>query len=418
MSRTQLVRLKLSRAKEVQAETLRQEAGRAWSEMVTFHWRVYRKKGVWLSKYALQRWAKGRFALHSQTVQALTDKLHANIKTARQLRGAGHANARFPYKRKRYQVVIWKGQAVRIKGRRIVLPNGRGRSPFSVRLPVHLRSQDIRQVELVWRDGEYWLAVTVNTPEAEQTTGDRLAAIDMGEVQAMALTDGEEALVISGRAIRSVKRWRNKKLAALARLQSRCQRGSRRYLKLQRTKNKVKAKAQRCLRDLDHKVTRVAVDWLAARGVGTVIIGDLRNIANGKRLSRLSQQKIGQWQRGRQERYVEYKFAALGGTVVYRSERRTSSTCPHCGQRVSPNGRVFKCKCGFSCHRDVVGSAGILSLEENGQVHSARIPTEIKYRQPADFRRGRRSPVDTGPSGLGHLCIFFAPMVPQESPSF
>ena len=396
MSRTYLVRLKLKAVQREQADALRREAGRAWSEMVTFHWRVYRKKGVWLSKHSLQRWAKRRYALHSQSIQALADKLHANFETARQLRRDGDSTARFPYKRKDYQVVVWKGQAIRVRGGWVVLPNSQGRPPLRAHLPAHLRTTAIRQAKLVWRRGEYWLACAVDRLADAPAAGDGLAAVDMGEVQALAVTDGEEALCISGRALRSVKRWRNKRLGDLARLQSRCQRGSRRSRKLQRAKNRVKAQAQRRLRDLDHKVSRLAVNWLVARSCGTVVIGDLRDIANGKRLSKVSQQKVGQWERGRQERYIEFKFRAHGGQVEYRSERGTSSTCPRCGQRVHPQGRVFRCGCGFVAHRDVVGAAGILGLAEHGQVHGARVPTVVKYRLPAELRRGRRSPADTG----------------------
>ena len=418
MTRTQLVRLKLKETRREQADALRREAGRAWSEMLTFHWRVYRKKGRWLSKFALQRWARGRYALHSQSIQALADKLHANFETARQLRRGGDGAARFPYKRKDFQVVVWKGQAMRVRGGRVVLPNGRGRPCFSVRLPAHLRAAPLRQAELVWRNGEYWLACAVDRPAEQPGSGERLAAVDMGEVQAMALTDGEEALVISGRASRSVKRWRNKRLGDLARLLSRCQGGSRRSRKLQRAKNRVKARAQRRLRDLDHQASRLAVNWLLARSCGTVVMGELRNIANGQRLPRVSQQKVSQWQRGRQERYIEYKFSAQGGKVVYRSERGTSSTCPRCGRHVHPHGRVFQCGCGFVGHRDVVGASGILGLAEKGQVHGARVPTVVKYRLPAEFRRGRRSPADTGPSGLGHVPNATTGPPPQESHAF
>ncbi len=340
-------------------------------------------------------------------------------------------------------MVIWKGQAIRVRGGWAVLSGGQGRPPFRVPFPAHLRAAAICQAELVWRDGEYWLACAVDTPAKKgHSSGEKLAAMDMGEVQAIALTDGEEASVISGRAIRSVKRWRNKRLGDLARLQSRCKRGSRRWRKLQRAKNSVKAQAQRRLRDLDHKVSRLAVNWLVARSCGKVVIGDLRDIANGKRLHRVSQQKVGRWQRGRQARYIEYKFRAQGGQVVYRSECGTSRTCPRRGRRVHPNGRVFRCGCGFVGHRDVVGAAGILGLAKNGQVHGARVPSDVKYRLPADFRRaatrkaasanclmvkyrlpadfrrGRRSPADTGPSGLGRVPSATTGPPPQESMKF
>lgn len=223
----------------------------------------------------------------------------------------------------------------------MVLPNGQGRLPFRVHLPAHLRTTAIRQAELVWRRGEYWLACAVDRLADAPAAGDGLAAVDMGEVQALAVTDGEEALCISGRALRSVKRWRNKRLGDLARLQSRCQRGSRRSRKLQRAKNRVKAQAQRRLRDLDHKVSRLAVNWLVARSCGTVVIGDLRDIADGKRLSKVSQQKVGQWERGRQERYIELSSAPMGDR--WSTVRSVAPPAPAraAGSAGTPRGESF-----------------------------------------------------------------------------
>ncbi len=117
MSRTYLVRLKLKAAQREQAEAMRRETGRAWSDMGTFHWRVYRKKGLWPFKKALRCWAKGRYALHPQSVQALADKLHANFETARRLRRGGNRAVHFPYKRKNFQVVVWTNQSIRVRGR-------------------------------------------------------------------------------------------------------------------------------------------------------------------------------------------------------------------------------------------------------------------------------------------------------------
>lgn len=391
MKRTQLIRLKVNGRKRQQADALRREAGRGWSEMLALHWCVYREKQLWLSKKALQRWAKGRFALHSQTIQALADKLHANFQTAHSLRKNGDPDAKFPYKRKRYQVVIWKGQAIRVRDGRIILPNGRGQEPFAVRCPGHLLGAEFSQAELLYKDGDYWLSVVVEKPKPEEQV-----AIDLGEIHALTVTDGEKVLVISGREIRSVKRWRNKRIGQLQALQKRCRKGSRRWCKLQEAKNKVKAKAKRRLCDLDHKVTRMAARWLLARGVSEVAVGDLKGIAQGKRFHGKSQQKIGQWGFYRQVQYLQYKFGEHGGKVVIMDERGTSSTCPRCLAKVRPNGRVFKCKCGLKAHRDVIGVIGILGVLRHGEVSKMEVPTDVKYRCP-DYYKGRERVVPMAP---------------------
>ena len=75
--------------------------GRCWSEMVAAH--VTSRAGKWLSAADLEKQFKGRFALHSQTIQALAQKLIANVDTIRSLRQQQAQNgqavlARYPYR--------------------------------------------------------------------------------------------------------------------------------------------------------------------------------------------------------------------------------------------------------------------------------------------------------------------------------
>ncbi|HHC19092.1 MAG TPA: transposase, partial [Euryarchaeota archaeon] len=56
-----------------------------------------------------------------------------------------------------------------------------------------------------------------------------------------------------------------------------------------------------------------------------------------------------------------YKAKLKGIRVIYVDPAQTSSLCPICGERLSPNGhRIMKCKnCGFSADRDIIGSWNI-----------------------------------------------------------
>jgi putative transposase len=368
MNRVRKIKLRPNTQQAERLRRLREEAARCWNEIVKFHRRVYRKKGIWLSKAAVQKWAKGRFALHSQTVQALIDRYFAHCETTRKLRQQG-IKTRYPYKQKRVQTPVWKGQSIRVRDGKIILPNGQGREPLIIALPEEFQGVKICQAELLWQDGTYYLSLCVEAPSEEPIDGDGVAAIDQGEIHAIAITDGEEALIISGREVRSMKRQRNKRLGQIDRLQRKCRRYSKRWRRLQKAKNKVKAKARRRLRDLHHKITRKAVDWCAERGIKTVVIGDLSGIAQGKRLSQTQQQKISQWEFDQQQQCLAYKLQARRGMLVTVCERGTSSTCPACGHRVKPRGRNFRCPhCGTELHRDVVGALNILSVYEHGQV--------------------------------------------------
>ena len=74
-----------------------------------------------------RRYPARRFALHSQTIQALIGKFFANIESTKTKRKEGDKTARYPWRdKKRFQVVMWKGQSIKRKGNRVRLPNKKG----------------------------------------------------------------------------------------------------------------------------------------------------------------------------------------------------------------------------------------------------------------------------------------------------
>jgi putative transposase len=62
--------------------------------------------------------------------------------------------------------------------------------------------------------------------------------------------------------------------------------------------------------------------------VRTLVIGDVRDVADGKRLNTKSQQKIGLWTHVRQRSYIGYRAEAAGIDVTLVEEAYTSQTCP------------------------------------------------------------------------------------------
>src|SRR5262245_14549648 len=86
-----LVSLDLNRSQEMQCEALRREAGRAWTDLLRAH--IGSRSGKWLTANDLMHAFKGSYALHSQSLQALAQKLEANVDTARKLRLNGDTEA-------------------------------------------------------------------------------------------------------------------------------------------------------------------------------------------------------------------------------------------------------------------------------------------------------------------------------------
>jgi putative transposase len=71
-----------------------------------------------------------------------------------------------------------------------------------------------------------------------------------------------------------------------------------------------------------------------------------------------------------------------GMETSLENEAYTSQTCPGCGKRKKPKGRVYKCsRCGFVGHRDAVGAMNILSRRLFGEPGRVLAKTTM-YRHP------------------------------------
>ena len=360
-------------------------------------------KSHWLSPGAGERIedSTGLTLLHAHSRDAAQQAFYKACKTARTRREQGEPDVRYPYRRKWWRTTIWKNTGIRCKAGVLRLARCWGHAPVHVVLPAHLAALPARcfvEMRLVWDRVAWrytWHLVVDDglTPVPTTTTG--VAGVDLGEVHPAALTDGTDATIIACRELRSCVQYTNKRLAVPRSKQDGHKRGSRRWKRLQRRKNHFLAQQKRRARDLAHKASRTVVQWAAEHGVGTLALGDVRAVADGKRLRRAEQQKISQWGHGTMRRYIGYKAEAVGITVVDTvNEAYTSQTCPRCGHRSKPKGRIFVCHvCGFRCARDTVGAANILSRYLYGEVGRALPPAQTTYRHPA--WQGKRSRLDT-----------------------
>ena len=385
------------------ADALNRESGRIYTAVMVRHYRVYRKKGQWLSPGAGERIedSTGPTLLHAHSRDAAQQGFYKACKTARTLRKQGDLDVRYPYRRKRWRTTIWKKTGIRCKAGVLRLARCRGHAPVHVELPAHLAALPTRcfvEMRLVWdrvaRHYTWHLVVDDGiTPVPSAATG--VAGVDLGEIHPAALANSTNATIIACRELRSSVQYTNKRLSVLRSKQDGHRPGSRRWRRLQRRKTRFLAWQKRRARDLAHKASRAVVDWAQERAVGTLVIGNVRDVADGKRLRRSEQQKISQWDHGTMRRYIGYKAEAAGITVVDTvNEAYTSQTCPRCGHRSKPKGRIFVCHvCGFRCARDTVGAANILSRHLYGEVGRVLPPAHTTYRHPA--WQGKRSRLDT-----------------------
>ena len=401
--KTRTYRLKPNEKDALLLKKYQAKAASCWNEIVETANCFYRITRRWIGKAELQKWVKGGFDLHSQTIQALTDKYCANRETIALHRKQGNKDARYPYQTKRFLTIPFKlkQNAIKytIKGTiRLTLSRGVWfDTGFKPKIPINT-------CEIIWRGNHYVLNYTFDTPGPQSCpiVGTK-AGIDIGEIHPAALcAENGKGLIVSGREIRAIKQWRNKALGKLSKLISRCKKGSRKYKRYIRAKTRLKAKTKNQLRDLYHQTTRKVINHCAENNIVELVIGNPKgvekNTRKAKRLNRKGAQKVSQMEYGRIKQYLSYKAEELGLKVQFEKEHNTSKECPACGKANSCTGRVYKCSCGFIGHRD--GKAGFMILRkkypdlptpEFSMTHTQCVPKYRKRPKPAcvvDFWRG------------------------------
>jgi len=395
----------IPRAMQATLRDAQMEAGRLWTDIVGVHRKTREDRTPWPTRDTLQKHTKGRYALHSQTVQMICHQLLANVQATTE-RGRNEPSSRrwlrYPYKEKKFFALYWPAQAVSYDrvAKRLILPMGRGRKSLVFKLDLGFAPGGVK---LVWNEGYELHIVRSDIKGAKEPPGENRATVDLGEIhQAAVATSTGEALVVSGRGIRSDKRLLSMQLGEIARKRSRCKKGSRQSLKLQRARQKRSLLTSRRIRDKRHKGTRRVIDFCVEHGVGDLYVGDPRGVRKLKS-GRRHNQRIARWEVGKDMDYLGHKAERAGIACSTGDERGTSSRCPQCGHRHRPKGRDWQCKaCGFVGHRDVVGA---VNMHINGFGQKVTFPASVTYRRAGPIRaaRGVNSPVPSLPARRSSL---------------
>ena len=357
-----------------QLEELNSESASVWGECLRLKasWDYahgYRTGGrldydceLWMDKH-LSKTQK----LHSQSIQHVRWRFFKNRKAYRELRKNGDKRAKPPHRDKSFQTTCWKKQAIRFQndlfGKRLILSNGRCNKPLRVNLPksfdIEYAKSQIAMIELVYNKGQYSLHFVYNVGKPVKSESEGIVGVDIGEIHPIVSHDGVITNIFNGRYIRSLYRLRNKVIASCDSKIDRCERHSQRWWHLVRRKWKRIRKIDNQIMDGLHKHTTKFVKLCEERGIGTIVLGDLTGIRDNISYGKRANQKLHQWAFGKITQLITYKAKTLGIKVELIDESYTSQTCPSCGKKHKPRNRDYKCKCGFSYHRDGVGAINI-----------------------------------------------------------
>jgi putative transposase len=301
----------------------------------------------------------------------------------------GTKKVKYPYKEKRYYVTGWDYQSIKVNYNQGIIYlskneiNDKKQRPikcFAKTIPIN-----IKQIELIFRNKFILSIKYIDTKEYEKTILDNIASIDLGEIHSIVSIDNNQnAMIITGRKIRSIKRLRNKKQAEIRTKMSKCTKGSKKYKKYLRALNKTRTKSNCQIRDCVHKITKLYVDYCLKNQISTIYYGDLdgtsRSTKQNNIANKMVRQKLSQWNFGEIIRELQNKLTRHGIKLFKIKEYYTSQKCPCCNKLNKPKKRNYKCKCGYRQHRDIVGAINILN--DNTQYCLNRFKT-FKYLQIA-----------------------------------
>ncbi|MCG8347426.1 MAG: transposase [Chloroflexales bacterium] len=380
-----------------EADALNRESGRVYAATLIWQYRIYRRKGIWLSPSASERLGDylRSTTLHAHSRDAAQQAFHKACKTAKVNRAIG---GKYPHKRKWYRTTIWKSTGIRVRDGRLLLARARGLEPVMVALPPALAGAPpaaVVEMRLVYdriTKRYHWHLVVDDGRRPPVAPGAQTLAADLGDIHPAAVANERGAVVIfTARDLRALNQYRKKQLASLQAAMARKQKRSRRWKRLQRRKVSLLARNNRQRRDIEHKVTRAITNHARQQRARRLVVGDVRDVGKGKRLHANSQQKVSGWSHGRQIAYLTYKLAAEGIALARQSEAYSSKTCCGGGAPNKPKGRTYRCSvCGLVCHRDANGAVNQVSKAVYGS-YSRIQPRTIMYRRA--FRRSSR---DTG----------------------
>ena len=328
--------------------------------------------------------------MHSKNIQHVIKKYVENVIDAYKSIKTKHKNSNkvnLPYKIKKYYTTGWDVQSIKRYNNYILLSRPQKTINNKIvrfkpyRCYIKNPPENIVEVELIYRGNKYYLAIKYKIEsEYLQIQSKNEASIDLGEIHSITSIDNNgNALIITGRYIRSIKRLRNKNYATLQKKRDKCKKYSNQWNKYNRAINKLKWKFNNKILDSTHKISKLYVDYCIEHNISTVYYGDLDSCTRNtkKRVGKMVGQKLNQWNYGQLMRLLENKLDKYNIKLVKVKEYYTSKKCPKCEKLNKPSGRNYECRhCDYIMHRDINGAINILN--DNSDYYITRY-SNMKY---------------------------------------
>ena len=206
------------------------------------------------------------------------------------------------------------------------------------------------QVDLIYRDGTFYLGVVVDLPEPPQDAAEGFLGVDLGIKNIAVDSDGE---TFSGGKMNGL-RHRHARLRQ--RLQAKGTKSAKRLLKKRRRKE------MRFAMNENHRISKMIVAKAKDTGRG-IALEDLKGIRDRITVRKAQRRQQHSWSFYQLRCFIEYKSRLAGVPVATVDPRNTSRTCIACGnidKKNRPTRDHFECvECGFAGPADTIAAVNI-----------------------------------------------------------
>jgi putative transposase len=369
--KTVLIPLKCNKTDFRYMSQLNKYSAKVWNFCVQADKEHKAKTGKAMTLSELESATKKMVPLHAAGIHHIVFKYIYARRGMWESRKAKHKDSRkveLPYKEKKYFPTGWVTINIKFNKKRNRIYLTRPKPEKGLAKPVSCRTksipENIVEIELVYKD-KYYLAIKYKEPDIENLIqSSNSASIDLGEIHAITSIDNNgNVIIITNRKVRSIIRLKDKRQGRITSLRTDCKKGSKHAKKFTKAIYKIKYKNDRRILNAVHKQSKLYLIWCLQHNIKTVYYGNVdsttRN-SSGKK-SKYINHKLNMWCFGKLIQQLENKLHRWGIDLICVSEAYSTKTCPNCGRLNKTTSRNYSCKCGYSQHRDIVGSMNILN---------------------------------------------------------
>ena len=238
-------------------------------------------------------------------------------------------------------------------------------SQTGIYIPTKLTDfSSLKEVRIVPRMHHYVIEVVYQVKEKTHCDNGKHASIDLGlnNLATVVFNEGSKPLIVNGRPLKSINQYYNKKKAQY---QSRLKGNKRTSKRICTLTNKRNNKVT----DYLHKVSRLLVNQLVSKNIGTLVIGKNSNMKQDINIGKVNNQNFVQLPIMRFADLMKYKCELEGIKVLFNEESYTSKCsfldgepiCKHdkyMGKRVKRG--LFVSRNGIKINADVNGAYNIM----------------------------------------------------------